>query len=77
MEVLDIGNDHVLGFVRFNGTKRVIVLANFTEAEQSLSKQILRIYGIGDSLSNLLKGDRFHLADLILDPYEITLLETY
>ncbi len=75
MEVMDLGNEHVLGFVRFSGTKRVIVLANFSEAEQLISQQVLRIYGASEYLSNLATGVRHKLEDLTLVPYETKLLE--
>lgn len=75
MEVMDLGNEHILGFVRFNGTKRVIVIANFSEAEQLISEQIFRIYGASEYLYNLATGIRHQLEDITLAPYEIKLLE--
>lgn len=75
LEVMDLGNEHVLGFVRYNSTKRVIVLANFSESEQLISEQIFRIYGASEYLYNLATGIRHQLADITLAPYEIKLLE--
>lgn len=75
LEVMDLGNEHVLGFVRYNSTKRVIVLANFSESEQLISEQTLRIYGASEYLYNLATGIRHQLADITLAPYEIKLLE--
>ena len=76
LEVMDIGNEHILGFVRTCSTKRILVLANFTEGEQIIPKQILRIYGLDYSLYKLSNGDKYDLADLSLEPYEITMLAT-
>ena len=75
LEVMDLGNEHVLGFVRYNSTKRVIVLANFSESEQLISEQIFRIYGASEYLYNLATGIRHQLEDITLAPYEIKLLE--
>lgn len=74
MEVMDMVNEHILGFVRSSGTKKVIVLANFTEEEQLIPKQILRIYGASEALFNLVTGNKFPLADLTLEPYELAIL---
>jgi len=75
IEVMDLGNEHILGFVRFNGTKRVIVIASFSESEQLISEQIFRIYGASEYLYNLATGIRHKLEDITLAPYEIKLLE--
>jgi amylosucrase len=75
-KVLDFENDHVLGFIRFSGTKKILVLANFTEEEQMIPEKILRIYVSSDSLHNLSNGDRYHLKDVHLEPFEIAILET-
>jgi glycosidase len=76
LEVMDIDNEHILGFVRTCDTKRILVLANFTEEVQIIPKQILRIYGLGYSLSKLSNGDIYELDDLSLEPYGITMLAT-
>ena len=36
-EVLDVGNDHVFGYVRSYFNEKVVVLANFSEKEQIVS----------------------------------------
>lgn len=77
MDVLDLGNEHVLGFVRFNDTKRAIVLANFSESDQLISEQIFRIYKDNDYLFDLETRIKHQLEDLTLAPYEIKLLEMF
>jgi amylosucrase len=47
MDLVDTRNDHVLGYVRVSDANRVIVLANFSEAPQSISGNTLRTAGLG------------------------------
>ena len=60
-ELLDTGNAHVFGFVRFNpknAAGKVLVLANFDASEQQVSFELLRRHGFSaperlfDQLSN-------------------------
>jgi amylosucrase len=44
LEVIPTGNDHVLGFARAQGGRRVMVLANFSEQEQVVSRALLERY---------------------------------
>jgi amylosucrase len=46
MQVINTGNPHVLGYLRSHANERVILLANFSEAEQTLPANLLRLYGL-------------------------------
>ena len=76
LEVLDIENDQVLGLMRADGTKKILVLANFTEEEQIIPKRILRIYISSNCVHNLTINDRYILKEVNLEPLEIDILET-
>ena len=41
LEIIDTGNEHVLGFVRTYAGKRAIIFANFSEAEQTIPVRVL------------------------------------
>lgn len=73
MEVINIGNDHVFAYVRTQGDARVLVLANFTEREQELAANELRLYGLGYHFHELIRDQTFTLADepLLLEPYQV------
>jgi glycosidase len=68
------GNPHVLGYLRTSGNHRLLVYANFSEAEQTISANQLRLYGLGYTFTHLLTGETFALHDLNLGPYEFACL---
>jgi hypothetical protein len=74
LQVIDTGNGHVLGYVRSSGKKRVLVFANFTEHQQVVRSNQLRLYGLSYEFKNLLSGETFALGDLSLEPYEFASL---
>jgi amylosucrase len=76
MTVVDVGNDHVFGFVRTsvdgaNG-ERLLVLANFTESVQPVQTNELRLYGLSFEFKELISGDRIALSgqEWNLEPYQ-------
>jgi amylosucrase len=42
LDVIYTGNDHILGFIRKQGGKRAVILANFSEGEQTIEAKELR-----------------------------------
>lgn len=74
LEVIDTENDHILGYIRQNEDQRVLVFANFTEEEQTIPGNLLRLHSLGKKLVNLINGDPFPLGDLILEPYQFLCL---
>jgi len=67
-EILDVGNDHVFGYVRSFFNEKVVVLANFSEREQIIS--IDRIPSIIWPGQDLISGEEYHPGEEIkLGPY--------
>jgi amylosucrase len=73
MQVLALSTDHVFGFVRTHGDQRVVVLANFTETEQAVRANEVRLYGLGYRFAELIGGGTVTLGegDLYLEPYQV------
>ncbi len=46
LQVIPTGNPHVLGYVRTYAGKRALVFANFSERQQTLEGNLLRVYGL-------------------------------
>jgi amylosucrase len=46
LEVIHTENEHVLGFMRIYAGKRAVILANFSEAPQTISARILEQYSV-------------------------------
>ncbi len=74
MQVMNTENQHVLGFLRMQKNKRAILLANFSEAEQRLPVNLLRIYGLALSFTDQLSGQSFETQEIVLAPYQLLCL---
>jgi amylosucrase len=59
IQVINTGNPHVLGYVRLQDHQRALVFANFSEEAQDLPGNLLRMYGLGDQLTDMFTGKRF------------------
>ena len=75
MDVVDTGSDHVLGYSRTFDGQRVLVLGNFSEHEQVVPGNLLRLYGLSYHFTNLLTGAAVPFGDLKLAPYEFVCLK--
>jgi amylosucrase len=75
MELIATGNSHVLGFVRFHESHRLIVLANFCEREQSIAGNVLRTAGLGRFFEDAISSVTYPTSEAIsLEPYQIAWL---
>jgi amylosucrase len=75
MLVLDCGNPHVFGYVRQNEGGRVVALANFSDREQRIAANTLRLYGLSYAFSDRISGQTISLDnDLVLGPYRFVWL---
>ncbi|MBN1484014.1 MAG: alpha-glucosidase C-terminal domain-containing protein [Chloroflexia bacterium] len=75
-EMLYLGNDHVFGYVRQNQGQRLLVLANFSEREQSLPANELRLHGLSYTLTDLVSGQQVSSdRDLLLEAYRFVWLQ--
>ncbi|MCG2786186.1 MAG: alpha-glucosidase C-terminal domain-containing protein [Anaerolineae bacterium] len=70
IEIMSTGSEQVLGYIRQAEGQRILVFANFSEQEQTLSENVFRIYGLGYGFQDLLRGEPFAACDLVLGPYE-------
>ncbi|MDR3572756.1 MAG: alpha-amylase family protein [Anaerolineaceae bacterium] len=74
VQMVDCGS-HVLGFMRTNQAKRVLVLANFCEKDQVVQANLLRIYGLGYKFRDLVSKKIVHLKELTIKPYQLMVLQ--
>jgi amylosucrase len=76
MDVINVGSDHVFGFVRTHEGQRVVVLANFSEQGQTLDANELRLYGLSYAFRELISGRTVRLDgdQFFLEPYEVVWL---
>jgi glycosidase len=70
VQIIDTSNPHVLGFVRVSASQRVIIFTNFSEQEQTLPANLLRLYGLSYQYENLLSKGIFPAGDLNLSPLD-------
>ena len=76
MELMNCENDHLLGYARSDNGSRVIVLANFSETNQSVPGNILRTAGLGRFFKDRINGQTVSASDPIeLKPYQLSWLE--
>ncbi|MFZ6028007.1 MAG: amylosucrase [Chloroflexota bacterium] len=76
MEVIPVQDNAILGFVRRHGTERVLVLANFSEEEQCVPANTLRIYGLNYAFTDLMRDTPLAFADVSLAPYELIAIKS-
>jgi amylosucrase len=74
-EILDTGNDAVFGFLRTSSNTRVLVLANFSENEQPVSANLLRLSGLGYQFTDLLTAKSFAPVDFKMAAYRFLCLQ--
>jgi len=75
MEIVRSDNRHVLAYVRQTGSQRVLVLVNFSEYPQTIAGNLLRMYGPGPELFDLVHEQVVATStDLTLQPYQFVWL---
>ncbi|NJN15198.1 MAG: amylosucrase [Oscillochloris sp.] len=78
LEVIASGNPHVLGFVRTAAGKRILVIANFSEREQQVSANRMRLFGLSYCFRDLNGGSEVAANTYFtLAPYQFLWLEPY
>ncbi len=74
-EIVDTGNDHVLGYFSTHLEYSVLVLANFGDVVQSIDGRRLRLLGLRKSVVDLVAGRTIVAAHALeLGPYEFLIL---
>lgn len=75
MDVVRSDNRHVLAYVRQAGSQRVLVLANFSEYPQTIAGNLLRMYGPGVELFDVVTERAISANEtLVLQPYQFVWL---
>lgn len=79
MTVISMGSDQIFAFIRTHERQRILVLANFTEQEQRLQPNELRLYGLGYTFWDLIRGQFLPLSEepVRLEPYQVLWLESH
>jgi len=76
IQVIDTGNPRVFAYVRSYENMRAVVFANFSEREQTIPDNLLRLYGIGYKFTDLLGGAEINTQNITLLPYDFRALAT-
>ncbi|NOY97709.1 MAG: amylosucrase [Chloroflexi bacterium] len=75
LQVINTDNPHVLGYKRTHKGETILALANFSEHKQTVSANLLRMYGTAYEFVDQLTGETLHAGnDLTLHPYRLLLL---
>jgi amylosucrase len=77
-EIIETGNGaeqrHIFGYVRQHSDARVLALANFSGEPQSVSTNLLRLYGLSYRFKELVSGESIDAegeGDVTLAPYDL------
>ncbi len=74
-EIADTGNDHVFGYFRHHDAHGVFVLANFSEKEQTIAANRLRLLGLRKTFTDIVAGKTITATQkLVLEPYQFMVL---
>lgn len=74
-EFANIGNDHVLAYFRHYENNSVFVLANFSNEEQNIAGNRLRLLGLSKTITDIVGGKTITATqNLTLEPYQFMVL---
>ena len=72
MDLLEVGNPHVLAYLRQRNTGTLVVIANFSDAFQWVGLEAVRPVGLGGFMRDAFTGREVATAErLELEPYEL------
>jgi glycosidase len=75
-DFINSGNPHVFGYIRRKGSQQVLVLNNFSDNEQVIPGNILRLSGLGYRFKDLISGKVVDVKqDLTLEPFQFVWLD--
>ena len=73
---IDCGNPHVFGYIRRSGRRQILLLNNFSDFEQTVSRNALRLSGLGSEFFDLLSNKTYPLEEeLTLNPFQFMWLQ--
>ncbi len=68
---------HIFGYVRRCGETQLLILNNFSDAPQTVSGNMLRLYGLGYAFEDLISGEKVDVREaLTLGPCQFMWLQT-
>jgi amylosucrase len=68
---IDCGNPYVFGYIRHAGHRQILLLNNFSDFEQTVSRNALRLSGLGSEFLDVLSNETVTLEeDLTLKPFQ-------
>lgn len=68
-EIIEADNDAILAYARLTDDERLLVFANFSEGNQTIPANLLRLYGLSYSYRELISGRQINFEEIILEPY--------
>ena len=68
--MIDLNNEHILGYVRESKEQRLILLANFSEGEQTLPAELLEANGLHAPYTELISGQPVPDGEISLKAYQ-------
>jgi amylosucrase len=72
MELIATGNQHLLGYARIHEGHRLIVLANFSDQNQSIDGNRLRTSGLGRFFNDVIGGKTYATSEPFdFEPYQL------
>jgi amylosucrase len=74
-DIIDSDNTHVLAYARHYNGRRVLILANFTENDQIIKFNTIRIHGLSYRFFDLIGDEPLPISDLTLAPYQFVWLQ--
>ncbi len=75
LQMIDTGSPHVLAYLKSDGFDRVLVLANFSEKELSLTAGFLAQHNFGSAPTDLLTAQPLPAGEIKLAPYAFVALQ--
>jgi amylosucrase len=74
-EFVDLGIDHLLAYFRNFNNSSVFVIGNFSDQEQSVAGNKLRLLGLSKTLTDIVAGRTITASqNLIIEPYQFMIL---
>jgi amylosucrase len=74
LQGMDTGSSRVLGYLRVHAGGQALILANFSEQEQVIPANLLRLYGLSYHFTDRVTGVELPPGDLTLGAYQFVCL---
>ena len=71
---VNLDNDHLLAYIRYNQEEQVLVVANFSEQSHTVSEEVLYRYRLNHFRHDLLSRESLSEHELTIKPYQLIIL---